>query len=41
VVRKVIPLELVGFENRYFCMIFTNLKLIELVVIKLFNYKGG
>jgi len=41
VVRKVIPIELVGFENRYFCMICTNLKLIKLVVVKLFNYKGG
>jgi len=41
VVRKVIPIELVGFENIYFCMVCTNLKLIELVVVKLFNYKGG
>ena len=40
-VRKVIPVELVGFENRYFCMICVNLKSIELVVVDLFNYKGG
>jgi hypothetical protein len=41
VVRKVIPVELVEFENRYFCMICVNLKLVEPVVVELFNYKGG
>jgi len=40
-VRKVIPIELIGFENRYFYIIYINLKLIKLVVIKLFNYKGS
>lgn len=39
-VRKVIPVKIVGFENRYFCMICTNLKLIELVVVELVDYKG-
>jgi hypothetical protein len=37
VVRKVIPVELVGFENRYFCMICMDLKSIGAVFVKLFN----
>jgi hypothetical protein len=41
VVRKVIPVELVGFENRYFCMICVDLKSNGVVFVELFNYKGG
>jgi len=41
VVRKVIPVELVGFENRYFCMICVNLKLIGAIFGILSNYQGS
>jgi hypothetical protein len=41
IVRKVISIELIEFKNRYFCIIYINLKLIKLVVVKLFNYKGS
>jgi hypothetical protein len=37
VVRKVIPVELVGFENRYFCMICMNLKSIRAIFSMLSN----
>jgi len=37
VVRKVIPIELVGFKNRYFYMIYVNLKLIRAMFGRLSN----
>jgi len=37
VVRKVIPVELIGFENRYFCMIYVNLKSIRVIFGMLSN----
>ena len=40
-VRKVIPVELVGFENRYFCMICVNLKSIGAIFGILSNYQGS
>jgi hypothetical protein len=36
-VRKVIPIEFVGFENRYFCMICINLKSIGVIFGMLSN----
>jgi hypothetical protein len=40
-VRKVILIELIGFENRYFCMIYMNLKLIKAIFGMLSNYQGS
>jgi len=41
VVRKVIPIELIGFENRYFYMICVNLKSIGVIFGMLSNYQGS